>query len=69
MANETQAPDIKALEKRFITIASGKGGVGKTWLSVTLAHALSHLNKKGLDFRICVLESFFTASNTVLLDR
>ena len=33
-------------EKRLITIASGKGGVGKTWLSVTLSHALSHLGKK-----------------------
>ncbi len=25
---------------RFIAIASGKGGVGKTWLSITLSHAL-----------------------------
>jgi len=25
---------------RFISIASGKGGVGKTWLAITLSHAL-----------------------------
>lgn len=37
---------IADAEKRLITIASGKGGVGKTWLSVTLTHALSHLGKK-----------------------
>ncbi len=38
------------LERRLITIASGKGGVGKTWVSVSLAHALSHAGKKILLF-------------------
>ncbi|UTW54542.1 P-loop NTPase [Kordiimonas sp. SCSIO 12610] len=37
-------------EKKLITVASGKGGVGKTWFSVTLTHALSHLNRKAVVF-------------------
>jgi flagellar biosynthesis protein FlhG len=31
---------------RTIAIASGKGGVGKTWFSITLAHALARLGRR-----------------------
>lgn len=31
---------------RIIAIASGKGGVGKTWLSITLAHALAEQGRR-----------------------
>ncbi len=34
----------------MIAVASGKGGVGKTWFSITLSHALSKLGKKALLF-------------------
>lgn len=33
---------------RLIAIASGKGGVGKTWLAVTLAHAFAHAGERVL---------------------
>lgn len=36
--------------KNMLAIASGKGGVGKTWFSITLAHALSTLRQKTLLF-------------------
>ena len=35
---------------RFTAIASGKGGVGKTWFSITLAHALARLGCRVLLF-------------------
>ncbi|MCB1783189.1 MAG: MinD/ParA family protein [Alphaproteobacteria bacterium] len=34
----------------IIAVASGKGGVGKTWFSITLSHALSKMGKKVLLF-------------------
>lgn len=37
---ETYVPGKKK-NSNMIAIASGKGGVGKTWFSITLAHALS----------------------------
>lgn len=33
---------------RVVAVASGKGGVGKTWLSITLGHALARMNRRAL---------------------
>jgi flagellar biosynthesis protein FlhG len=44
------APAPRTAEQRLITIASGKGGVGKTWLSISLSHALASMGKKILLF-------------------
>lgn len=33
---------------RIVAVASGKGGVGKTWLSITLAHALARAGRRAL---------------------
>ncbi|NKC29829.1 nucleotide-binding protein [Falsiroseomonas selenitidurans] len=33
---------------RIIAVASGKGGVGKTWLSITLAHALAEAGRRAV---------------------
>jgi flagellar biosynthesis protein FlhG len=43
-------PAPSPLEKRLITIASGKGGVGKTWLAISLAHALSQRGRRVMLF-------------------
>lgn len=47
-----RAPISRSVRKghNMIAVASGKGGVGKTWFSITLAHALSLLKQKTLLF-------------------
>ena len=37
-------------ECRIVAVASGKGGVGKTWLAITLAHALTGEGRRVLLF-------------------
>ena len=45
----TKSPTFRR-GKNLVAVASGKGGVGKTWFSVTLAHALTRMGKKVLLF-------------------
>ena len=35
---------------RMVAVASGKGGVGKTWFAITLAHALARAGRRVLLF-------------------
>lgn len=51
-ANDSSATTKTAFPqgKNIIAVASGKGGVGKTWFSVTLTHALARMGKKVLLF-------------------
>lgn len=44
------AQNTEHLKKVLVTIASGKGGVGKTWFASTLCHALANRGKKTLLF-------------------
>ncbi len=47
---EPQGADCRHQRPHRIAIASGKGGVGKTWLAITLSHALAELGHNVLLF-------------------
>ncbi len=43
-------PASRARNGKLVAVASGKGGVGKTWLAVTLSHALARAGERTLLF-------------------
>lgn len=49
LTSRTGAPSFRR-GRNIIAVASGKGGVGKTWFSITLTHALARMGKKVLLF-------------------
>jgi flagellar biosynthesis protein FlhG len=50
--DSTPDPTSQAVPRRrnVVAVASGKGGVGKTWFSITLAHALARAGHRTLLF-------------------
>ena len=44
------APSVIASRNKLIAVASGKGGVGKTWFAITLAHAMANQGRRVLLF-------------------
>jgi flagellar biosynthesis protein FlhG len=44
------SPQVAGTNKNILAVASGKGGVGKTWFSITLAHAFAQLGRRALLF-------------------
>ena len=49
-SQSSTAAQVGAKAHGRIAVASGKGGVGKTWFAITLAHALANKGKKALLF-------------------
>ncbi len=45
-----QRPSDRTRGKNMVAVASGKGGVGKTWFAITLAHALANRDVRTLLF-------------------
>lgn len=43
-------PTVRAKGRNIVAVASGKGGVGKTWFSITLAHTLARAGQRVLLF-------------------
>ncbi len=52
MTERTPAPRPPARTKgrNMVAVASGKGGVGKTWFAITLTHSLAKLDQRALLF-------------------
>src|SRR5262245_48134751 len=49
MRNNPATPAFRR-GRNIIAVASGKGGVGKTWFSISLTHALTKMGKRVLLF-------------------
>jgi len=47
IANNRQQT-AKKVKNGIYAVASGKGGVGKTWFAITLSHAFANLGRKTL---------------------
>ena len=51
LKNDKAAAPVALLQcKNMVAVGGGKGGVGKTWFSITLSHALAKAGKKALLF-------------------
>lgn len=50
--NNSEIPATPVFRRghNIVAVASGKGGVGKTWFSITLSHALARMGKRVLLF-------------------